>query len=139
VISLLTVALAEHLIRAGQIVSSISIRSAHMAKEHHGRMFGCEGPTLADQHCLEATNGSRAWEQIGSRQMRSTALNRTQRLPTDLLDLQKSRFRRSESLLILVDTEVLLNCTELRSTDANTQVTDVNGLVSVWLLQVSTY
>jgi hypothetical protein len=51
--------------------------------------------------------GSRAWEQIGSRQVRSTALNRIQRLPTAWPDVQKSRFCRSETLLILVDTEVL--------------------------------
>jgi hypothetical protein len=69
-------------------------------------MFGyaAAGPTSAEQHCLEATNGSRAWEQIGSRSVRSTALNRTQRLPTDPPDLLESRFRRSETLLILVDT-----------------------------------
>jgi hypothetical protein len=48
--------------------------------------------------------------------MRLTALNRTQRLPTALPDVQKSRFRRSESLLILVDTEVLF---ELLSTALN--------------------
>ena len=48
--------------------------------------------------------------------MRSTALNRVQRLPIDPFDVPESRFRRSESLLILVDTEVLF---ELLSTALN--------------------